>query len=1083
MNKRSLDITWNGFATLYVCVLSLTLSLSAASAAPSGAGYRETISASVPAGETSNLVDRLLISEGTYNKTGQGTLTLAASNLTVQSGGGLIVREGSLLVRGDANTAIAPIACPLDVLSNAALWVDATTNVVTVSSNGNTYADAWLDARETNTVAPFRYTRAVANWAFTNVSPQLVFNAGVSGTMPSIWFGRYTSLRTMTWTTPANATADITKIYHVFAIHGVFQSYGYIFGALGGDPDFHIQEYNGGSTNASIWHQTEWTTTAVRQGRTYLDGERIDGTLAWPKPGWQLLEVAAATKLPHAANFFNDRNITAYGKRIGGDNLCEVAVFTNRLSETDRLRVQQYLMQKWLSAKTITPVAARASASATVAANVAANSTLTLRLSGEGGLQKQGDGKAVLDDVPAVTNLIRSAAVQGGILDARVPVPLALTAGSRVTTSNTAISVTQDAGTGQIVKEGTGTVTVTSLPADLSRLTVNNGVLVLTPPTVGTSVVAVLSGSVPNATFEAEQLASFRRGLANGETYYGWTAYFPAPTGAADNAVFIFNRSLASVNDNWASPYDAPEGKQVLALKQDASASTTLSLPVAGIYDVSFYTSARTFLANRHEFDLCIVDGQATNRVATVQTANQAYIRQNFRLPWLAAGDHTLLFKRTVIGVDTCGTIDDIKVTLVSEAKPNTVSIFNGDFEQTTYPRDPTAFTTSNLAPGWVFTAATNNEVSAGITMAASSSYLYTPSTPYGSVMLGLVSNGCAWTILTLPAGTYKLQGDVCNWPCYINNKALQGVQTTKATITRSSGVVVTLGTTASTAASVLTTTVWPTAFTVTNNETVTLALVGQSTTGAGLIDNLVLVPQANAVIVQNGSFEVGANWTFVYNQSVQPKDAAAYNNVATSNDYGTALYDGSQRLLLVQTGAAVQDIQIPAPGLYRLVFHAAQRTPTYNNAYGHNPVRAWLAQNGATNVIGWTRVDDIALVRREFLFSVAAAGTFRLGLQGMTDNSAQFPGTDQNALIDGVSIDPVTDLGGTGFALPNKLALTVASGAQLQLAYIGTQKVDTVYYAGHYLSGVISQQNYPAFVSGPGALYAAPKGTLIKIR
>ena len=508
-------------------------------------------------------------------------------------------------------------------------------------------------------------------------------------------------------------------------------------------------------------------------------------------------------------------------------------------------------------------------------------------------------------------------------------------------------------------------MTVTSLPADLSRLTVNNGVLVLTPPTVGTSVVAVLSGSVPNATFEAEQLASFRRGLANGETYYGWTAYFPAPTGAADNAVFIFNRSLASVNDNWASPYDAPEGKQVLALKQDASASTTLSLPVAGIYDVSFYTSARTFLANRHEFDLCIVDGQATNRVATVQTANQAYIRQNFRLPWLAAGDHTLLFKRTVIGVDTCGTIDDIKVTLVSEAKPNTVSIFNGDFEQTTYPRDPTAFTTSNLAPGWVFTAATNNEVSAGITMAGSSAYLYTPSTPYGSVMLSLVSNGCAWTSFTLPAGTYKLQGDICNWPCSLNSKTLQGVQTTKATITRSSGVAVTLGTTASTAASILTTTVWPTAFTVTNNETVTLALAGQSSSGAGLIDNLVLVPQTNT-IVQNGSFEVGANWTFVYNQSVQPKDAAAYNNLSTSNDYGTALYDGSQRLLLVQTGAAVQDIQIPAPGLYRLVFHAAQRLPMgYANLYGHNPVRAWLAQNGATNVIGWTRVDDAVLVRR----------------------------------------------------------------------------------------------------------------------
>ncbi len=1079
MNKRPVDMTWNTFAALGLCCWSFVLSPSDAGAAPSGAGYREALSAFVPVGETSNLVDRLLISEGTYNKTGAGTLTLATTNLTVQAGGGLVVREGSLLVRSDASTAIAPIAFPLDVLASAAFWVDATTNVVTVSSNGNTYVDAWLDARETNSVAPFRHTRAVVNWAFTNVAPQLMLNAGVSGTLPSIWFGRYNSLRTMTWTTPANTTADITKICHVFALHGVFQSYGYIFGAMGGDPDFHIQEYNGGSTNASLWHQTEWTTTAVRQGRTYLDGERIDGTLAWPKPGWQLLEVAMATKLPHAANFFNDRNITAYGKRIGGDNLCEVAVFTNRLSETDRLRVQHYLMQKWLGAKTTTPFAARASVSATVAANVAANSTLTLRLNGEGALQKQGDGKAVLDDVSAVSNLFRSAAVQGGILDARVPVPLSLTAGSRVTTSNTAITVTQNAGAGQIVKEGTGTVTVTSLPADLARLTVNNGVLVLTPPAVSTSVVSVLSGSVPNATFEAEQLSSYRRSFANGETYYGWTAYFPAPTGAADNAVFIFNRSLASPGDNWASPYDAPEGKQVLALKQDASASTTLSLPVAGIYDVSFFTSARSIYANRHEIDLCLVEGATTSAVATVQTINQAYVRQNFRLPWLEAGNHTLLFKRTVLGVDTCGTIDDVKATLVFETKPSAVSLFNGDFELTAYPRNPTAFTTSNLASGWTFTASTNNEVSAGITTAASTSYLYTPSTPYGAVMLGLVSNGCAWTSFTLPAGTYKLQGDVCNWPCYLS-KALQGVQTTKATITRSSGVVVTLGTTASTAASVLTTTVWPTAFTVTDNETVKLSLVGQSTSGAGLIDNLALVPQTNAVIVQNGSFEVGANWTFVYNTNSQPKDAAAYNSLASSNDYGTALYDGSQRLLLVQTGAAVQDIQIPAPGLYRLVFHAAQRTPTYNNTYGHNPVRAWLAQNGATNVIGWTRVDDSALVRREFLFSVSAAGTYRFGLQGMTDNSAQFPGTDQNALIDGVAIEPVANLGGTGFALPKALSLDVASGAQLQLSYIGTQTVGQVSYAGRLVSGVICQRTYPTFVSGPGALYAAPKGTIL---
>jgi len=33
-----------------------------------------------------------------------------------------------------------------------------------------------------------------------------------------------------------------------------------------------------------------------------------------------------------------------------------------------------------------------------------------------------------------------------------------------------------------------------------------------------------------------------------GETYHGWTAYFPAPQGPADNSVFIFNRTVAYTN-------------------------------------------------------------------------------------------------------------------------------------------------------------------------------------------------------------------------------------------------------------------------------------------------------------------------------------------------------------------------------------------------------------------------------------------------------------------------------------------------------------------------------------------------------
>jgi len=759
-------------------------------------------------------------------------------------------------------------------------------------------------------------------------------------------------------------------------------------------------------------------------------------------------------------------------------------VFTNRLSEIDRLRVQSYLMQKWLGAKPQPPLTAHASASGTVTADVAENDALALRLNGEGTFLKQGAGVAILEATPASSNLFRSAIVQSGTLDARIPVPLSLAAGDRVTTSNTAITVTQDAGAGQLAKDGPGTVTLSAVPAGVTQIDVNGGTLVLAAPVVSASVATAVTGSVPNATFEAELLTTYRRSIANGETYYGWTAYFPAPQGAADNSVFIFNRTVAytNVNLNWACPYDAPEGQQVLALKQDASASTTVTLPVAGIYDVSFYTSARSILSNKHEIDLCLVEGATTSAVATVQSTNQAYVRQSFRLPWLEAGAHTLLFRRNVIGVDTLGTIDDIKVTLVSETRPNLVNFPNGDFELTEYSRNATAFTTSNLASGWAFTATTNNVATSGITMPASSGYFYNPSTAYGSVMLGIFSNGVASTTLTLPAGTYKLQGDICNWPCNLHNYQVGNTHQVTATVTRASSENVVLGV-ATTSASILTTTAWPAAFTVTNNETVTLSLAGRSQKAAMLIDNLALVPQTNP-IVQNGSFEASANWTFVFNRDLQPKDNAAYSHLTSSNDYGLAFFDGTRRLLLVQTGAAVQDVQIPAPGLYRLVFHAAQRCPlTYNNVYGHNPVRAWLAQDGVTNLIGWTRVDDTPLVRREFLFHVATAGTYRFGLQGMTDNSPQFPGTDQNALIDGVSIEPVTDLAPNSMPLPESLMLSVASGAFVQLDFADTQRVDRVNLGGRFVSGVISQETCPDFVAGPGALYAIPKGSLMFLR
>ena len=1042
-------------------------------AAPLGVGYRETLNLFVQEGATSTLTDRLWVAEGALNKTGAGTLALASSNLTVQSGGKLVVRDGTLRVEQGADTGAAPAPRPAEVMAQAAFWVDAAANVIAVSSNDSTYADAWLDVRETSPSGPYTYVRAVADWSRTNCSPQVVMHAGPGGQQPSIWFAGYGSRRSMKWTTPSGQVADIGNLCHVFLVHGVFASNGFILGAEPGTTsDFHNSDLGGGGVNYPIWNAAEWSTTAARQGRTYLDGERVDGTVVYPKQGWQLLEVAFGPLTAHASNFYNDRNIDFAGVRIGGDNLCEAAVFTNRLSETDRLRVQQYLLQKWRGRPSIAALAVSASASGTVVADVASGASMTNRLNGEGSLLKQGGGTVVLDDVPAVKNLFRSASILDGVVDARVPVPLALSAGSRVTAADTLLTLAQDAGSGRLVKDGSGTVTLTAIPQNVSRLSVAAGALVLTPPSTNVTLASQVEGAIPNAGFEAEQLPlGAPYFLGDGATYHGWTAHFPA---GPYNAVFIFNKAM----DTWGWPCDylAPEGNQTLGMKCDSSVSTTLTLPVAGIYDLSLSTSGRTGYGN-NEFDLCIVDNGATNRVATVQTMPLPYVRQTFRLPWLAAGDHTMLLKSTVQGHDSLGMVDDFKAQLVSEKQPGPQKILNGDFELTTYPRDPAAFTSSNLAEGWVFTA------NAGITMPASSSRFYTPSSAYGAVLLGLVADGSASATLTLPAGTYRLQGDVCNWPCDLihNGNWLRDTQSIQATVTRSSSEVVALGT-VTTTASMLSATVWPTAFSVTNNEAVTLTLAGQTTQSGGLVDNLVFVP-APAPIVKNGSCDTESDWTFEFDNGILTYARAEYSWWPDIH-CGNAYYDGPRRLKLVQTGAAVQDIQIPAAGLYRLVFHATRRYDMqFGDNYGKNPVRAWLAQGGVTNVIGWTRADDAVFVRREFLFLVAAVGTYRFGLQGMTDNSEAFPGTDQSTLVDGVSIEPVTDLDAAGLALPRELALSVDADARLQLSFTGIQNVEEVRYAGKLVEGLLNQQTHPEFISGPGALYAFPKGTMLLLR
>ena len=119
-------------------------------------GLDETTSLTVDENTTTNLADALIINEGQFNKMGAGALALATSNLLIQSGE-IALRGGTLALDHRTVSANLRVAVPTQVLAQAAFWVDATKNVITVESNGITYAKNWLDARETTLTAPYAY--------------------------------------------------------------------------------------------------------------------------------------------------------------------------------------------------------------------------------------------------------------------------------------------------------------------------------------------------------------------------------------------------------------------------------------------------------------------------------------------------------------------------------------------------------------------------------------------------------------------------------------------------------------------------------------------------------------------------------------------------------------------------------------------------------------------------------------------------------------------------------------------------------------------------------------------------------------
>jgi hypothetical protein len=238
--------------------------------------------------------------------------------------------------------------------------------------------------------------------------------------------------------------------------------------------------------------------------------------------------------------------------------------------------------------------------------------------------------------------------------------------------------------------------------------------------------------------------------------------------------------------------------------------------------------------------------------------------------------------------------------------------------------------------------------------------------------------------------------------------------------------------------------------------------------------------------LIANGGFEDSTTgWTVAVNK--KGKNLVATTYASAPKRYGAEACEGKNFMRIVNDGSVSQAVDIPDAGLYRLSFCSHMRFDSQDGieSRGYNPLRAWIVSGGSvTNVIGYTEpADNLKLsccsnfVESAFTFTVPEPGTYEIGIQGVVDDdvvghvNSNRDGSE--TCLDSVSLVRIDDVDlepTVGFA--TNAVLAVEAGARVRFDFQGTNTLSGVVLGGKSRTGVISAETYPAYVSGPGALY-----------
>ena len=1019
---------------------------------------------------------------GTVIKQGPETLTLSMT--THAPGKGQVeVRSGTLAISGQMWMR-QPL--PQAAITQAVFWVAADTNVVMTTANGTNSVTEWRDMRETATASPYAWPRAIR--AYSAQSP--VWNK--NGLMPYVDFGRYGDSDNNKWLLWADSDGNrlaVTNIRHFFVVFACPNSFGTIFGdwtcaTNGGTRD--LMEGNPiGRYGTFFSPEPTVVNPFIINCTAVLNGVNITPTATYPHRDYQCLELITTGPV-NASNFCNDRNFRIGDlngaitlNRQGGVRLCEVLVFTNVLVAADRTTINTYLTQKWFAVR---PEAV-ATQQGRITADVPEGEAHCVALSGNGKLRKTGSGSLARLNT-AKQNGLRTV-LEGGALQTDIqgavqrqdgPL-LVLESGSQTLTSEEfTVTRTSNVAAGTVTKAGSGVLLVGAISNGVSKVTVTEGTLALSPATVDPVNLTVL---LTNGSFELHgdipisggwQYQRFPSAQAAGWTY---TASTLNPAQGA---------GIACDNNSATHPFIGvgmvPDGNAVGFIDSNGALKTTVTVPQAGYYTVHFKAAPRAD-ANFNDNQFYVVLGTSTSDVmtATFFVGGRSSIRfSNYRYSaWLQqAGTYNLIFQGKQEASYKCVVLDDIHVELEQEG----VDILNGagSFETVmALPRSDPAYPNGRYAleptgTSWTFSSVTNSS-SGGYLSASGLTSSFTPWVPQpvyeGQQSAWILNNAFVQRIVIYPAtGLYRLSlfaggSDYLSGSLVIsiNGNRLGYLSSASRSFNRYSFLLPRI---------------------LSPGETQTLRFDGGSG-GHISLDGVRIEQVVNGPIVTNNSFEegstvetnevvftpTGTGWSFEGEAGI-----AGYQSVI-----GSAA-SGKRMGFIKNLGCIAQPIVFPSNGFYELTFKAAALSKSASATEDRSAfhlMRLEFVRTGSTvtNTLGTveTRSQDY----NEYTFRLPCAetnATYTLLFRGLNAGS-------RFSLLDDVTVQKLETVSPAD-AYPQTVELELAESARLNLDYSGSIKMLGLRYGTQVITGTISADTYPGFVTGSGALSVASRGTLV---